>query len=321
MAFLRDTRPDTPRSSSITRWLSLGLVIVLIAAMAAHLWRQADLAALGRLSASLLLVAGALQAASQVCLNASLLLPLQVAVPALGFWELYLVRTGGFLVGSVVPVAGGLAVRLAYLRSKGLTYLDFTWATLFSNVLALGAAAALSAAGTLVVWTIAGPPPPMVIGVLAAVIALSAGTLAAFEWLPGLVRHRWFRRWSWLAGMSRFKARGRMTAAVFAYALLRHVLNFATFGLFYQALSPQSGGFLSGGLVYALTSPLRIVNITPSNLGITEWFVALVGAALAFDVATGLIVALAFRGIGLIAQGLCAMFGTAWLGLRGRQRA
>ena len=62
----------------------------------------------------------------------------------LGFWELYLVRTGGFLVGSLVPVAGGLAVRLAYLRTRGLTYLDFTWATLLSNVLALGAAAVLA---------------------------------------------------------------------------------------------------------------------------------------------------------------------------------
>ena len=60
-----------------------------------------------------------LQFVSQLCLNASLLLPLQTCVTRLGFWELYLVRAGGFLAGSLVPVAGGLAVRLAYLRNRG----------------------------------------------------------------------------------------------------------------------------------------------------------------------------------------------------------
>jgi len=310
----------TTATSSARRWVSIGVVIVLLAGMAIYLsGRQDEIANIRRVSIGVLLAACALQFASQVFQNASLLVPLQASVATLGFWELMLVRTGGFLVGSVVPVVGGPGVRLAYLRTKGVSYVDFTWATLFSNVLALGAAALLAAACTVVLWMIAGRPPGFVLGVLASVLAVSAGTIVAFESLPRVTGYRWFRKWHWLSGMTGFAMRGRMTATVFAYALLRHGLNFATFGLLYQALSRQPGDFLAGGLVYALTSPLRMVNVTPANLGIVEWFVALVGKALAFDVATGLIVALAFRGIGLIAQGLCALVGSLWLALRPRR--
>jgi hypothetical protein len=64
-----------------------------------------------------------------------------------------------------------------------------------------------------------------------------------------------------------------------------------------------------------------MVNFTPANLGITEWFVALAGKALVFDVATGLIVALAFRGLGVVAQALGALFASVWLAFRRRQTA
>ena len=59
-----------------------------------------------------------------------------------------------------------------------------------------------------------------------------------------------------------------------------------------------------------------MVNITPGNLGITEWVVAVVGKVLAFDLATGLIVAVAFRGVSLVGQALGAAFGSAWLAVR-----
>jgi hypothetical protein len=58
-----------------------------------------------------------------------------------------------------------------------------------------------------------------------------------------------------------------------------------------------------------------MINVTPGNLGVTEWVVALVGKALAYDLATGLIVALAFRGIALVAQALGMLFGSAWVAL------
>jgi len=108
----------------------------------------------------------------------------------------------------------------------------------------------------------------------------------------------------------------RLAMGVFALSLVRHCLNFVTFGLLSQSLSRVPADFLTGGLVYALTSPARMVNLTPGNLGVTEWVVALVGKVLAFDVATGLVVALAFRGVGLVGQGLGLLFGSAWLALR-----
>jgi uncharacterized membrane protein YbhN (UPF0104 family) len=61
-----------------------------------------------------------------------------------------------------------------------------------------------------------------------------------------------------------------------------------------------------------------MVNITPGNLGVTEWVVALVGKALAFDLTLGLVAALAFRALGVIAQGVGVGFGSAWLAWRQR---
>ena len=278
---------------------------------------QDELASVRRFSVRILIVTCLIQFASQLFLNGSLLLPLQRRVQRLGFWELYLVRSGGFLVGSLVPVAGGLAVRLAYLRRRGLTYADFTWATLLSNVLALGAAAVLAVFATGVLWMIAGPPPPIVLGVSGGVLTISLAALAMFEFLPRLVGHPRFAGWHWLSGMSGLATSRRMATSVFVLSLIRHVLNFVTFGLLSQSLSGVPGDFLAGGLVYALTSPVRMVQVTPGNLGVAEWVVALVGKLLAFDVATGLIIGLAFRGVGLVGQGLGVLLASAWLALRG----
>ena len=309
---------DPPRRlTAARRWLTSGVVVALLVALAVHVSStHEDLAYVRRLSVQVLVVTGLLQFASQLFLNGSLLLPLQTCVTRLGFWEFYLVRTGGFLVGSLVPVAGGLAVRLAYLRGRGLTYLHFTWATLLSNVLALGAAALLAVFATGVLWMMAGRPPALVLGVSAGVVAMSVAALAAFEFLPRLTRHPRLQKWRWLSGMSSLRTSRRLAMWVFGLSLVRHGLNFVTFGLLYQSLSRVPADFLTGGLVYALTSPVRMVNLTPGNLGVTEWIVALVGKALAFDLATGLIIALAFRGVALIAQGLGLLFGSIWIALR-----
>jgi hypothetical protein len=103
---------------------------------------------------------------------------------------------------------------------------------------------------------------------------------------------------------------------LFGLSLLRHVFNFATFGVLYAALTGHRGDLLTGGLVYALTAPVRMVNLTPANLGVNEWVVAFAGKALAFDVAAGLVVALLFRAVALIAQGLGLVIGWGWLARR-----
>ena len=289
-------------------------MVALLAAMAVYLSRtHEELSSLQRLSVRVLAGACLLQVASQLALNGSLLLPLRTSVTGLGFWELYLVRTGGFLVGSLMPVAGGIAVRLAYLRNRGVTYLDFTWATMLSNVLALAAAAVVAVAATGALWSLAGRPPAPVLAVSTGVLTLSVAALAVFEYLPRLTRRRRFQRWRWLSGMNSLRGSRAVTIRVFGLCLLRHVINFVTFGVLSRALSGDPADFLAGGLLYALTSPVRMVNITPGNVGITEWVVAVVGKVLAFDLAIGLIVALAFRGVSLVAQAAGALLGSAWL--------
>jgi uncharacterized membrane protein YbhN (UPF0104 family) len=316
---LEEQRAGQAQRWSTKRWLTSSVVLALLVAMVVHISRtQAELAYVQRLSVQILVVTCLLQFVSQLFLNASLLLPLQTSVKDLGFWELYLVRTGGLVVGSVVPVAGGLAVRLAYLKTRGVTYLDFTSATLLSNVLALGAAALVAVGATAVLWVTAGRPPALILAVTAGVLGVSLAAVAAFELVPRLTRRPNLKKWRWMSGMNSLRTSPRMAAWVFGVSLVRHCLNFVTFGSLSQSLSQAPTGFLTGGLVYALTSPVRMINFTPGNLGVTEWVVALVGKVLAFDLTTGLIAALAFRGIALVAQGIGALFGSAYLAVRKR---
>jgi hypothetical protein len=285
-----------------------------LAALAVQVLRSPDeIQYFRRLSASILALTLFVQFLSQLLYNSALLLPLRTHMKGLGYWEFFMVRTGGFLLGHIVPVAGGIAVRLAYLRGRGLNYRDFTWATLLSNVAALLASAVLAVAATGILWMVIAPPPALVLGLSTSVLALSVAVLWLFQSLPNLASHSWFHRWPWISGMSGFTASRQTMGRVFVLSLARHSLNFVTFGLLYQSLSRSASGFLTGGLVYALTSPLRMVQITPGNLGINEWVSAIVGTILAFDVTTGLIVALVFRGVSLLAQGLGVLFGWAWL--------
>ena len=104
---------------------------------------------------------------------------------------------------------------------------------------------------------------------------------------------------------------------VLVLVLARHGFNFVTFGLLFQSLSPVPLDVLSGGLIYAITSPVRVLTITPGNLGVNEWLVAAVANTLSVDVTTGLIVALVFRGVSVASQGAGVLLGAAWLTRRG----
>jgi uncharacterized membrane protein YbhN (UPF0104 family) len=310
-----ETPEDVHRPSGRRRWLAAAVVVVLLAAIAVHMSSaRDDLAALGRISVGVLFLAVLVQFVSQLFFNAAMLLPLRPYAPQLGYWEFFMVRTGGTFAGSLVPVAGNIGVRLAYLRARGVSYAEFAWATLLSNVLALVAAAALAAVATIGLWLASGSLPARAWGLSAAVTILGIPALLGFELLPWLAGRPWFQRWRAVSAMSRFRASRRTMAAVFAHSLARHALNFVTFGLFYQALAGASTGFLAGGLVYALTTPVRMINVTPGNLGVNEWLVAIAGKAVHFDLTTGLLVALAFRVVVIAGQALGALVGAAWLG-------
>lgn len=311
--------PGDPTSvrPSARRRLITAVVIVLLATIAAYLLtKREELAYFQRLSTTVLLITLLCQFLAQLLWNEAMLLPLQRYMK-LGYWELFMVRSGGFLVGAVVPLAGNLAVRMAYLKRRGLTYSDFTWATIVSNVLALFAAAVLAVLAVGLLWMMTGTLPAPVSGLTVAVLGLGVTGLTALHFLPRLAGHPRFRRWRWLSGMSSHQAGHRTMIWILALSFARHVFSFVSFGLLYQSLSRAPSGFLTGGLVYAITSPIRMVTITPGNLGINEWVVATVGKLLSFDLTTGLIVALVFRGMSLAAQVLGVLLAGAWVALRG----
>ena len=286
--------------------------------MAAHFYSSRDeLAAVLRLSPGLLVAAVSFQLIAQLFWNGAMLVPLRPFMKTLGFWELFMVRTGGFVAGYAVPVAGNLGVRMAYLKRRGLTYSQFTWATVVSNVVALFSGALLAVLALGVLWSAAGPPPAAVWGLTAGVLAVGVSAVAALQVLPRFAGHSWCRKWTWLSGVSGFSTSRRTTAATLALSCLRQCFNFLTFGLLFQSLSPVPVQFVTGGLVYAITSPVRVVVITPGNLGINEWVVAIVGQALSVDLTTGLIVALVFRVLALAAQVLGVAIAGAWLALWG----
>jgi hypothetical protein len=289
---------------------------VLLAGVVAYVLSRDELDSLRRLSIPLLLTTLLLQVGAQLLFNASFFVPLKTHLPQLGFWELFLVRTGGFFAGYVLPFAGGLAVRMAYLRRQGLTYQDFAVATALSNVTALLASGLLTAAAVALLWVLGGPPPVPVLGLAGGVLAAAAASAVAFRALPRAATHRWFERWPWVAALAGSPADAGTMSRVLAISVARHGVNFLTFGLLYVSLSGMTRGLLAGGLVYAITSPVRMLHLTPGNLGVNEWVVSLVGTMVSFDVSIGLLVALVFRGLGIASQGVGVILATLRLSLR-----
>jgi uncharacterized membrane protein YbhN (UPF0104 family) len=302
------------RSSDASRRRSLVVLVLLLTSITAYLITRSEaVAGLQRLSPRVLLTGLFWQLLAQLLWNGAMLVPLRTSLEKLGYWELSTVRSGGLLAGYVVPLAGSVAVRLTYLRRRGVSYPDFAWATAVSNLLALFSTAVLACCAVAALWIITGEMPAPVLGLAGGILALGIGALLGVRWLPRLAGHRWLRRWAWTARISRLRASRETVLAVTALSFGRHLFNFLTFGFLYQTLAPVPGHALSGGLVYAITSPVRIAAITPGNLGVTEWVVAVVGRLLAFDLTTGLLVGLVFRGLSLAAQGLGGLMAAAWL--------
>lgn len=292
--------------------------VSLIVAIGVHAYRNPDeVAQFRRLSPLVLVAAVVSQTLVQLFMNWALLIPLRRHLHTLGFWEFLLVRSGGLVASSVVPVAGGMAVRLAYLRRRGVTYSDFLWATIVANVFALAAAAILALAASAVMWWVLGQLPLLVFG-LASVIALAAAAAVLITGaIPRLAANGRLGRRAWVEALAEHALDRSTALGVVGSSLLRHFFNFVTFGLLYGAITRSPQSVLTGGLVYALTSPVRMVNITPGNVGVNEWVVAIVGGALAFDVTVGLVVAIVFRGVSVVAQGLAGLVAWAWVEVAG----
>jgi hypothetical protein len=127
--------------------------------------------------------------------------------------------------------------------------------------------------------------------------------------LPRVGRQRRLSRW--LPAAADAAASRPIVIRTLVVSVVRHAASFVAFGWLYSALSGLSGSFLAGGLVYAFTTPVRMINLTPGNLGVNEWATAVAGRALAFDLTTGLLVGGVFRAVSLAAQGAGVLVGWA----------
>lgn len=302
------------------RWMILA-VVVLVGAMVMQLAaRRHELVNLQQLSVTVLVAAVGLQFASQLMWNAATLLPLRPYAKDLSFWELYLVRMGGFIVGGLVPVAGNFALRLAYFRRHGVSSADFTWATIIVNVVGLLASGLLGLGGLLaLLLTASAGVDRVVVALVAVVLAAGIAAMIAMQMLPRVRQFPFTARWPALREASAAMEMRHSTGGVLVLSVLRHAFLFASFGLLYECLSRSAGGFLSGGLVYAISSPIRILAITPGgNVGVNEWAIAMVGKPLSFDVTTGLMVGLLSRVLALAGQALGIGVGGAVMALGGR---
>jgi hypothetical protein len=291
------------------------LLVALVIPLALYLvTRREALEDLQRLSLGDVLIVLLSQFSAQLLWNGAVLAPLRASLEKLGFWELLLVRSGGVLASYVVPVAGNVAVRMAYLRRRGLAYPDFVWATLLSNLLALFAAAILALWAVVTAQIVTGHTSGPVLGLTGGIVALGAAALSGVFLLPRFAGHPLLLRWRFTSALTQASRRTIVVTSVLA--LGRHVCNFLTFGVLYRSLSVAHNHLLAGGLVYTITIPIRMVAITPGNLGVNEWVVALAGKLLSFDVPTGVVVALVFRGMSLAAQVLAATVAGAYLAAR-----
>jgi hypothetical protein len=140
-------------------------------------------------------------------------------------------------------------------------------------------------------------------------LALAGAALALLQALPHVARYPRLARW--LRAVEDLSASRQLVIRTLLVSVLRHAANFVAFGWLYSALSGLPGSFVAGGLVYAFTTPVRMVNLTPGNVGVNEWATALAGRALAFDVTTGLLVGGVFRAASLVAQGAGVLVGWA----------
>jgi uncharacterized membrane protein YbhN (UPF0104 family) len=307
-----------PSSRSPRRIVAIVAAAVLLASVGIHLIREREvLAGLPRLPLWLLLSALALQLGAQLFWNAAMLLPLRTHMDRIGFWELFMVRSGGSLAGLVLPVAN-LALRLAYLKRRGLGYAEFAWATALANVLALFAGGVLAVFALALLWFRSGLPPRSIVALASAVLALGVGGLLALRFAPRLAGREGVRRWAWIGGIARMKSGDPSVGPSLVFLFLRHICNLITFGLLFRTLSAPPADFMAGGLIYAITSPVRTLMVTPGNLGVSEWAVAAVGSALAVDVTHGLVVALVFRLLSVAAQGAGVLLGGVWMARGGR---
>jgi uncharacterized membrane protein YbhN (UPF0104 family) len=197
----------------------------------------------------------------------------------LTFLEILTVTAAAALGGHVVPL-GGFGTMAAWLNhTHQISPVVLTGAT------ATKAAIKLTAGGA---WAV---------GVAA--VLLSGDSDAGWGWVPLtlaimatgvliLLAPRFFARVAGAlkleklaASLSALKWRWQTLSFVLGLALCHGVTEMLVAGFLVVDLTGESDAFLKGALITALATPLKVVNLTPSNLGTMEIFQGMLSAPLA----------------------------------------
>ena len=113
----------------------------------------------------------------------------------------------------------------------------------------------------------------------------------------------------------------RLMVSVAALLALRSAASFLGFGVLFAALAGTINGFLVGGVLDALSMILRVVTITPGNLGVYEWSVAALGRGAGVSLAIGLACAALYRAAGILGVGMTGIVSVLALGAGRARRA
>ncbi|MGB8275314.1 MAG: hypothetical protein WCF16_08625 [Alphaproteobacteria bacterium] len=296
---------------TLAKWV---VAAALLGAFAAYLWSNKS--ELGRLrdisgaTASYVLAARLIAYWAQVSATAQLA---RFYAPGLKTLEYLAVASGGS-IANVVSVPGmAYGAKTLYLKSRhGIghqTFLAITTITaLFSitlgGLMALLGLAWLGGRGASInglFWVFGSGLTlgPMLLPLFVAsrpMAGLSARFAVFVESWALLVRQR------------------RLMVSVVALLALRSAASFLGFGVLFAALAGTINSFLVGGVLDSLSMLLRVVTITPGNLGVYEWSVAGLGRGAGVSLAIGLACAALYRAAGILCVGTAGIVSVVVLG-------
>ena len=296
------------------------ITVGLLAAMAFYLyghWNDLSLVSVLSLQVALFIIA-ARAVAFLVAVQANTEL-VRMFAPTIGRIEFLVLSSSSLLLGQLAPPGSTYAAKTVYLRKRhGLRHQEFFAISLVLGFLALAASGITALLALTIMWLRDLHIPVMfsigAVGMLAP-IALFLGLPAVFSNTVGRIK-----RLEVLVNTgTQLRASNRRILRASFFLLIRSLVSFSGFGILFMTLTDEHG-FLLGGVVDALSTILRLVRISPGNLGIYEWMVAGLGHGVGATLSTGLVAAALYRMAGVVGATVVTLLGLGFQSLQQRTR-
>jgi len=296
----------------------LAIAVVLLVAVAWYLYEHRDdIFIVSALSLQVILLAVTARAIAFIAAVQANFAVIRLFTPVLGKLEFLVLSSGGLLLGHLAPPGSTYAAKSIYLKRRhNLGHQQFLAVSLVVGFLALATSGAIALLALGIIWAASSEFPALSwVAALTMLIPTAiflrfphtfSALLGRVKKLGGLAR-----TWNHLRS-----ARGSIWHASI-FLLGRALASFVGFGVLFMALTGGSDWFLRGGVVDALSAVLRLVRLSPGNLGIYEWMVAGFGHDMGAALSTGLVAAASYRLAGMVGVALVALIA---LGLQNIQQ-